>query len=138
MALGEVPADWRHRRLAVRVQYPQSDQFLDVEHIDTRERLRAELGHILVGLGHEDLDVATIRGGDRRLTRWISDWAYHYAGDQVSTRLAGIRYVSRLGDWECCAVYDDIAIQTVVTRQPIRRENPALLRIANAFGLRVF
>ena len=49
MALGEVPADWRHRRLAVRVVPTPSDtvpaiRLLDVESAETRAVLREELG----------------------------------------------------------------------------------------------
>lgn len=76
MAVGEVPADWRLRRLAVRVvagtdeRYPEA-RFLDVEAAGTRALLRAKLGELLAYYGYGDLDVSTIRGGDRRVTRWI-------------------------------------------------------------------
>lgn len=52
MALGEVPADWRHRRLAVRAVPASSKaipvvRFLDVEAAETRALLRNELGELL-------------------------------------------------------------------------------------------
>jgi hypothetical protein len=60
MALGEVPADWRHRRLAIRVAPTPSDaipaiRFLDVEAAETRAVLRGELGELLAfhGIGHQ-------------------------------------------------------------------------------------
>jgi RES domain len=66
MALGEVPADWRHRRLAVRAAPRSSDgaptiRFLDVEAAETRAVLRAELGELLAFYGYSDLDVPTVR-----------------------------------------------------------------------------
>ena len=137
MPLGEVPADWRQRRLAAHVSLSPECRFLDVEHLDTREHLRHELASVLTGLGHTDLDVATVRGGDRRLTRWISDWAFRYEDDDG--RLAGVRYISRLDSrWECWAVFDDVELGDEVVRRPILREDPALLRVANQYGIRVF
>ncbi len=52
MALGEVPADWRHRRLAVRDVPTPNDavpaiRLLDVELAETRAVLREELGKLL-------------------------------------------------------------------------------------------
>jgi hypothetical protein len=134
---GEVPADWRYRRLAVRVQ-PQPEisgaiggRFLDVEALASRQRLRAELANLLAYYELDDLDIATVRGRDRRITRWISQWAY----DQG---LAGIRYLSRLNDdWECWAVFDHVLIEEQ-ERLSILREDQALSRVAKLFGLRVF
>lgn len=137
MAVGEVPADWRHRRLAVRVSFPDAGKlpegvrFLDVEALKTRQKLRSELAEILAFFGFDDLDVPTVRGGDRRITRWISQWAYenHYAG---------VRYLSRLNsDWECWAVFHDVDI-TEVERRGINEGDEALARIAKSFDLRVF
>ena len=51
---------------------------------------------------------------------------------------AGVRYLSRLDDaWECWAVFEDVDI-VELNRQPILREDPELLRVANYYGLRVF
>jgi hypothetical protein len=57
MALGEVPADWRHRRLAVRATPAPSDaipaiRFLDVEAAETRALLRNEIGELLAYYGY--------------------------------------------------------------------------------------
>jgi hypothetical protein len=80
MAVGEVPADWRQRRVAVRVRFTgggvRRPRFLDVEAARTREFLRTELAELLAYHGYRDLDVATVRGGDRRITRWIGKWAH--------------------------------------------------------------
>jgi hypothetical protein len=67
MALGEVPADWRHRRLAVRAAPTPSSaipaiRFLDIEAAETRALLRTELGELLAYYGYSDLDVPTVRG----------------------------------------------------------------------------
>lgn len=50
---------------------------------------------------------------------------------------AGIRYRSRLGDWECWAVFDDVRFEHVEQR-PITETDTALVAVATTFGLRVF
>jgi RES domain len=96
MLSGEVPADWRYRRLAVRAA-PESNgtppRFLDVENLATRETLRDELGELLAFFGYTDLDVAVVRGADRRITRWVGAWAYDQRDEQGAPVYAGVRYL---------------------------------------------
>lgn len=143
MPAGEVPADWRNQRIAVQVEFVPSERlpelrFLDVEALSTRRELRTELASLLAFYGYEDLDVPTVRGGDRRITRWIAKWAFEQRDADDLPIFAGIRYLSRLNtDWECWAVFHDVEIREI-TREPIERENPALEAIASHFDLRVF
>jgi hypothetical protein len=143
MALGEVPADWRHRRLAVRVVPAPSDtvpaiRLLDVESAETRAVLREDLGKLLAFYGYSDLDVPTVRGGDRRITRWIGRWAYEQRDANDRMKFAGIRYLSRLSsEWECWALFENVALDEQ-ERRPIPRDDKALLRIADLYGLTVF
>lgn len=143
MPAGEVPADWRNQRIAVQVEFVPSDllpelRFLDVEALRTRRELRSELASLLAYYGYEDLDVPTVRGGDRRITRWIGKWAFEQRDTDGLPIFAGIRYLSRLNtDWECWAVFHDVEIREI-TREPIERENPALEAIARHYDLRVF
>jgi hypothetical protein len=143
MAPGEVPADWRHRRLAVRATPTPSDMvptisFLDVEAAETRAVLRDELGELLAFYGYSDLDVPAIRGGDRRITRWIGRWAYEQRDTRGRMEFAGIRYLSRLSsEWECWAIFQTVALDEQ-ERRPIPRRDAALLRIADLYGLAVF
>jgi hypothetical protein len=141
MRVGDIPADWRQRRMAVHVRFAAQGafagglQFLDIEALETRERLRTELGSLLAFYGHEDLDVATVRGQDRRITRWIGQWAYDQRNEDGSVRFAGIRYLSRLNtEWECWAVFHDVSI-TEISRRPILHTDEALLRTARRYGL---
>jgi len=141
MDVGDVPADWRQRRIAVHVRFPAEGtfakgvQFLDVESVETREELAAELAPLLAFYGFKDLDVATVRGGDRRITRWIGQWAYDARDAEGDSRFAGVRYLSRLNtDWECWAVFDDVAIAEL-NRRPILAGDEALVRVAKVYGL---
>lgn len=139
MSTGTVAADWRQRRSAVRVRVPADARFLDVESPATHQFLRQELALGLSALGLEDLDVAAVRGPDRRVTRLIADWAY-LASDDGEPRYAGIRYDSRIrSGWECWAVFDDEDLQLdVLEKLPVTADMPALQDVANLFGLQVF
>jgi hypothetical protein len=143
MRPGELPADWRFRRLAVRAVpaisprmsnlFPDGVLFLDVEAIETREELRKELGPVLAYYGYHDLDVSVVRGSDRRITRWIS-----YYANRLDPRVAGIRYLSRLStDWECWAAFDFVEL-TELERRPVLRTDADLLKIAGIYKLSVF
>jgi len=139
MDIGTVAADWRQRRSAVHVRVPSSATFLDVESEVTHQFLRKELALGLSAIGLDDLDVATIRGPDRRVTRLISDWAY-MANDGGQPQFAGIRYESRIrSGWECWALFDDEDLELeVLETLPIVPDMPALQRVAQLFELRVF
>jgi hypothetical protein len=96
------------------------------------------LGKLLAFYGYSDLDVPTIRGGDRRITRWIGRWAYEQRDEDERLKFAGIRYLSRPStEWECWALFEDVALDEQ-ERRPIRRDDQALARIASLYRLTVF
>lgn len=142
MGIGQVTADWRHQRVLLQAGVEPSQarpnlMFLDVEARDTREHLRKALGPILAFYKIDDLDVATVRGADRRITRWIAKWAYEAWDDNGERRFAGLRYLSRLdSDWECWAVFDET--KTVeLERRTITQQDEDLQAVARSFGLTV-
>lgn len=143
MQVGEVPADWRNQRIAVRATLEPNRllptiRFLDVEALKTRRELERELAPLLAYYGYSELDVPTVRGGDRRITRWIGKWAFELRDQNDAPVFAGIRYLSRLNtDWECWAVFHDVQIREI-SRQPIERGNTALAEVAREFDLTVF
>ena len=138
MARGTVPKDWRMRRTAVRVVIKTDRRFLDVEALGTRKRLLRLLGPVLALFEVEDLDVATIRGPDRRVTRLIAEWAWRQVDERGDRVFAGLRYLSRVDTgWECWAVFDDVDIEEL-ERHPILETTPELLTVAESYGLRVF
>jgi len=143
MQVGEVPADWRNQRIAVQATFVPTEtlpqiRFLDVEALATRRHLEHELAPLLAYYGYTELDVPTVRGGDRRITRWIGKWAFEQRDARGVPSFAGIRYLSRLNtEWECWAVFHDVETKEL-SRQPIEREHPDLTAIARSFGIRVF
>jgi hypothetical protein len=140
MAVGAVAADWRTRRTAVEVSLgaDQTIPFLDIEALDTHSFLRPELALGLSSLGYQDLDVALVRGPDRRVTRLVAEWAYRQADQTGEPLYAGMRYVSRIcSEWECWAVFEDIDLEPLGTK-PITLDMPALQQVAKRFDLLVF
>ena len=138
MAPGSVPAEWRQRRVAVKVRFPGPLQFVDLESAESIEVLRKKLGHRLAVLGHDDLDLSVVKGPDRQITRLISHWIYSEADEAGRPLYAGIRYLSRLDSgWECWAAFEDVEMEEVI-RQPILRTEPRLQNVAKLFGLTVF
>ncbi len=137
MEVGAVAAEWRHRNLAVRVKLPHESRLLDLEEPHTLQFLRHELATGLAALGHDELDVATVRGPDRRVTRMISRWAAVQTDEHGDTLYAGIRYFSRLNrDWECWAVFGDVDLEVVETR-PITKDMTELRQVAKLYDLTV-
>jgi hypothetical protein len=146
MAVGDIPADWRQRRTAVHVRFPddgnerlaQGVAFLDIESAQTREALRPDFEPLLKFYGYDDLDVPVVRGHDRRVTRYISQWTFEQLDEAERHLYAGIRYLSRLNsNWECWAVFDFVRIQEL-NRRPILREDEAFTRITQLYGLKPY
>lgn len=137
MNYGEIPADWRDRRIAVRCTLPGGLPFLDVEDMGTRTHLDKQLPWLLAIVGLDGIDVSAIRGKDRRLTRWISQWAHaQEAGGEP--QFGGVRFCSRINtDWELWAVFDRTRLHPV-ENVPILPQDDALRRVAKHFELQVF
>jgi hypothetical protein len=135
MEPGAIPREWRERRLAVKVKFRTILKFVDLEAAETIEMLRQSLASEFLVLGHNDIDLSTIRGPDRRVTRWISNWVYSQTDDQGNPLYAGIRYLSRLDSkWECWAIFEDVGIEELI-RQPIFREDESLQKVASKYRL---
>lgn len=137
MRVGQVPAEWRTRRTAIRCALPEVI-FLDIESPDTLAVLQKELGPALAMMGVDELDVAVARGPDRRVTRLISQWAWQQETLGGDPRFGGLRYLSRLStDWECWAVFDDVEIEEL-ERRPILPSMPEAAEVADMWELRLF
>lgn len=138
MPRGSVPAEWRQRRTAVRAEFDTSWLFLDIKSAATRAFLQKELAPLLVLFDVDDLDVSSIRGHDRRITRAISQWVWQQQDADSSPLFAGIRYLSRVNThWECWAVFDDVPL-IERERRPILRESEGLRSVATLYDLLVF
>lgn len=141
MMCGGVPADWRARRLKIVVEALTPLPFLDVEHPDTHDflttALAQEIAQLVPSLSNGSIDVPTIRGANRLLTRMVASWAFAATDDDGAPLYSGIRYVSRLGDHECWAIFEGTEV-IELARHPIARSDPDLRTVAQGWDLNVF
>lgn len=136
MATGAIPADWRTRRLLTRFQLDDALPFLDVDAPETHSYLTAVMAPALTALGVQNLDVATLRGPNRFVTRAVATFAYIETNADGSLAYSGLRYGSRLGDWECWAIFEGTHVVRSTT-SAIGKTEPALEQVARAFDLTI-
>jgi hypothetical protein len=137
MLEGGIPTDWRATRSIFSVVCDEPLPFLDIEDPETLAFLDAEMAVELGELGILiPLDIPAIRGPDRRLTRAISSWTASQRDVDGNFLYGGIRYVSRLGGWECWAIFEESDIH-LTERMDIQRNDPDLLSIASLFQLTI-
>lgn len=113
MVSGNLPADWRDHRRIIGFAVPGGLPFLDVEAPETHTALTRVLGPDLDALGVAVLDVPTVRSERRLVTRLIATWAYLEELVDHSPRYSGIRFVSKLGDHECWALFEGTPVDSV-------------------------
>lgn len=136
MAVGAIPADWRTRRQIAQFSLEDPLPFLNVDAPSSHSFLTSEMASHLVGLSIDHLDVAAVRGSNRMLTRAIAAWAYVASDDEGRPLYSGLRYESRLGPYECWAIFDGVAI--VNSRlDAIAKGHPALVAVAREFDLSI-
>lgn len=137
MNLGGIPADWRERRSIFLIDCVEPLPFLDIENPKTLSFFDHELVKELFEIGiNFPLDISLIRGSNRRLTRAISVWAANQMDEDGESLYSGIRYKSRLGDWECWAIFEETEVK-IVRIQEIKRANPDLLAVADLYQLTI-
>jgi hypothetical protein len=97
LAGGVVPIEWIETRLLGTARH--AGGFVDLGHSDSLAHLRAALAGCLLHHGLDDLDAGDIRRrAPRRLTQEISRYLFEHGRDEQGVAVAGVRYLSRLGD----------------------------------------
>lgn len=139
MNVGTVPIDWRLKRRMVELSFPQPSRFLDVDAPETHRYLGELMAPHLRAMGvSEPLDISSVRGRDRRLTRAIASHVYMTANDDGEFLYDGIAYTSKLdNDWTCWAIFANTPIDEVA-RTTIESTDPDLCAVAEQFGLHPF
>ncbi|QJA00352.1 RES domain-containing protein [Leifsonia sp. PS1209] len=131
-----VDASWRASRILRTLSIRDALPFVDIEDPDTHTFLTQAAPTALTGAGVSVLDVATVRGPNRRLTRAIANWLYTRTDDAGTPLYGGIRYMSRLGDYECWAIFEGTLVVPVDERR-ITVDDPELVAVANRHGIRL-
>lgn len=136
---GNISADWRHRRIAIRARIDNKLPFVDIDHPETLAELNThhDLMLRLSRYGVNELDLGVVTAKDRRLTRCIAEYLYSMNDTGGHPLWNGIRYVSRHGEGrECWAVFDHAPLKEL-ERMSIERSNPELLAVAALYGLTI-
>lgn len=136
MNVGSVPTEWRLNRVLAQLSVNGPLPFLDVEATTTHSWLSEMMASHLAASRIGNLDVSHIRGPDRLLTRAIAYLAYVTLDPSGEPAFSGIRYMSRLGDHECWAIFDGTEVR-MKTGIAVGKHDDALLRVARDFGLTV-
>jgi len=135
---GVVPADYRlQRRLGETILDP-SLRFVDVFDARAVQALRPALSPIARRLGLPDVDLSTVMGPNRELTKQLSLYLHEQRDEQGHPRYAGIRYVSRMNaNWELWAVFDDRLMHAAVVPEDIYADDPGLVEAARLLGVNI-
>lgn len=136
MNVGSVPAEWRINRRMAEVRFDGPLPFLDVDDPATHTYLSDALESVLRPRGIDLLDVSHVRGSDRIVTRAISEHAYVLTDSDGTLQFSGLRYMSRVGDFECWAIFDGTSAEPGQV-QVIDKTDPALLEVARVFDLTI-
>lgn len=138
MEPGSVAADWRDSRILIRARIVDALPFVDITHSDTLLAVREDIrvASWLESFGVGDVDLATVIGHDRRVTRLIAQWAAEHLDDDRPS-YSGIRYMSRLGaQYECWAVFEGSSIEEL-ERRPVLKSDADLTCVAERYRLTV-
>lgn len=137
---GTVPREWSKGRLLGRAVL--TGEFADVTRAKSLKYLREHLAAPLLDLGLKDLDAASVRTMDRSVTQMMSRLIYECSVDEKRA-YDGVAYRSRLGDdYENWGVFEtDVpglaSPVSVLARETIRENDPALLEALAYLGLRL-
>ncbi|SDO31976.1 RES domain-containing protein [Cryobacterium flavum] len=131
---GEVPRSWRLDRRLRALTLSNPLPFVDIDAPATHTYLTRNVARILSDIGVNSLDIATVRGPNRFLTRSLAAWLYAQTDEHARPLYSGIRYGSRLGPHECWAVFDGTAV-SLIREVTVEADSPALRTVAAAFGL---
>ncbi len=137
MRPGSVPRDWRLQRRRYELVVVDPLPFVDVEHKETRAWLTHLMGADLERFGTEAIDVDDIRGKNRLLTREIAKRIYTAVDEEGMPRFSGIRYMSRIAEYECWAIFDGTEVLEHAAHS-IEHTDPVLLDVARRFGLTIY
>jgi hypothetical protein len=131
---GLVPADWRAKRYIGTASH--EGRFVDVGHSDSVAHLRSALAARLLHYGLDDLDAGDLRRrAPRRFTQELSRYVFETGYDEAGATLAGIRYLSRLGDEIVNWAMFEGADPEGQTNASIERDDPDLSAAMEKFNL---
>lgn len=134
LAIPVLGPEWRAQRVIRTLETRDALPFVDIEDPVTHTHLTSQASGVLIALGVSHLDVPTVRGPSRLLTRGLATWLYQARDAGGSPLYGGIRYVSKLGDYENWAIFDGTEVR-VLGHQRITLDNPDLVAVSTRHGI---
>jgi hypothetical protein len=132
----ELDAAWRANRVIRTLRVNDPLPFIDIESASTHTYLTQHAAHVLRSVELEALDVSAVRGPSRRLTRGLATWIYQTQSADGTPLYGGIRYLSRLGDYECWAIFEG-ADDELLSEKRITIDDPDLVAVADLYDIRL-
>lgn len=138
MSVGSVSADWRVRRVKLKGIVETNLAVVNLMSPDTHQELNNRLASMLDDQGLNLIDVSSVTSMNRVLTRAIASQIYaEQAPTSGEPLYAGIRYLSKLGHFDCWALFGDRFVVDEQFRGPIEQTDSELLKVANSWGLTI-
>lgn len=141
MGPGQIPREWRESRRMFRlaqIDPARTLPFVDLEDFQTRSELLRQLAERLGEIGAETLDIPDVTGTNRLLTREIAQWCYAETDEAGNALYGGLRYTSRYdANEECWAVFWREEVLFVDEQRAIAQNDPHLIEVSAAWGMRV-
>ncbi|GIT82201.1 hypothetical protein LLS1_38700 [Leifsonia sp. LS1] len=134
LAIPVLGPEWRAQRVLRLLETRDALPFVDIEDPVTHTYLTSQARAVLLALGVSHLDVAAVRGPSRLLTRGLATWLYQARDSEGAPLYGGIRYVSKLGDYENWAIFDGTEVR-VVGHYRITLDDPDLVAVATRHGI---
>lgn len=125
-----IDASWRATRVIRTLRARDALPFVDIEAAETHTYLTGHARSVLLSLAIPLLDVPTVRGSSRLLTRGLATWIYQAKNDAGEPLFGGVRYLSKLSnEYECWAIFDGTTVQ-LLSDQRITINDPDLVAVA--------
>lgn len=135
LAIPALDRSWRARRVLRTIRTRHALPFVDIEDPRTHTHLTEHARSVLISLGVPVLDIPTVRGPSRLLTRGLATWIYQARDEAGDPLYGGIRYLSKLSDdYECWAIFDGTEVEAIGA-QRITIDNPDLRAVTDRHGI---
>jgi hypothetical protein len=134
LAIPALGPEWRAQRVIRTLETRDALPFVDIEDPVTHTYLTFQARAVLIALGVSHLDVPAVRGPSRLLTRGLATWLYQARDSEGAPQYGGIRYVSKLGDYENWAIFDGTEVR-ILGQQRITLDNLDLVAVAARHGI---
>lgn len=135
LAVPTLDRAWRAARVLRALRTLDALPFFDIEASGSHTYLTEHARPVLLGLGVPVLDVPTVRGRSRLLTRGLATWIYQSVNAAGAPLYGGIRYLSKLDNaYECWAIFDGTAVELVDERH-VTMDDPDLAAVAKRHAI---